>query len=61
MEESKYNATVVGKILLTPDIMTLRVDTDEPRDEFSSGSVHLAWSYMEGKGARPIHLMKQIQ
>ena len=37
MEESKYNATVVGKILLTPDIMTLRVDTDEPRNEFKAG------------------------
>ncbi len=37
MENSKYNATVVGKILLTPDIMTLRVDTDEPRKEFSAG------------------------
>ena len=37
MKESKYNATVVGKILLTPDIMTLRVDTDEPREKFSAG------------------------
>ncbi len=37
MEKSKYNATVVGKILLTPDIMTLRVDTDEPRNEFNAG------------------------
>ena len=45
MEESKYNATVVGKILLTPDIMTLRVDTDEPRDEFSSGQYTLLGLY----------------
>ena len=37
MEESKYNATVVGKILLTPDILTLRVDADEPRNEFKAG------------------------
>jgi ferredoxin--NADP+ reductase len=37
MPDSKYNATVVGKILLRPDIMTLRVDTDDPRDEFSAG------------------------
>ena len=37
MENSKYNATIVSKILLTPDIMTLRVDTDEPRNEFSAG------------------------
>lgn len=41
MPESKYNATVVGKILLRPDIMTLRVDTDEPREEFSAGQYTL--------------------
>ena len=50
MEESKYNATVVGKILLTPDIMTLRVDTDEPRDKFSAGQYTLLGLY--GKEAR---------
>ncbi len=37
MADSKYNATVVGKILVTPDLMILRVDTDEPRDEFEAG------------------------
>lgn len=35
--ESKYNATVVGKILITPDIMILRVNTDTPRDDFEPG------------------------
>jgi len=45
MEESKYNATVVGKILLTPDIMTLRVDTDEPREQFSAGQYTLLGLY----------------
>ena len=45
MEESKYNATVVGKILLRPDIMTLRLDTDEPRKEFSAGQYTLLGLY----------------
>jgi ferredoxin--NADP+ reductase len=45
MEESKYNATVVGKILLTPDIMTLRVDTDEPREQFNAGQYTLLGLY----------------
>jgi ferredoxin/flavodoxin---NADP+ reductase len=45
MEESKYNATVVGKILLTPDIMTLRIDTDDPREEFSAGQYTLLGLY----------------
>jgi ferredoxin--NADP+ reductase len=37
MEESQYNSTVVGKILLTPDLMILRVRTDEPRPKFEAG------------------------
>jgi ferredoxin--NADP+ reductase len=37
MEESVYNATVTGKILLTPDLMVLRVKTDEHRDMFEAG------------------------
>jgi len=45
MDDSKYNATVVGKILLTPDIMTLRVDTDEPREEFTAGQYTLLGMY----------------
>ncbi len=35
--DSKYNATVIGKIMITPDIMILRVNTDTPRNEFESG------------------------
>ena len=45
MPDSKYNATVVGKILLRPDIMTLRIDTDEPREEFSAGQYTLLGLY----------------
>ncbi|MGB9913613.1 MAG: ferredoxin--NADP reductase [Candidatus Kapaibacteriota bacterium] len=37
MEDSIYNSTVVGKILLTPDLMILRVRTDEPRPKFEAG------------------------
>ena len=45
MPDSKYNATVVGKILLRPDIMTLRVNTDEPRDKFNAGQYTLLGLY----------------
>lgn len=37
MRKSPYNATVTGKIMLTPDLMILRIRTDEPRDEFKAG------------------------
>ncbi len=37
MECSEYNATVTGKILVTPDLMILRVRTDTPRDKFAAG------------------------
>ncbi len=33
----RYNATVIGKILVTPDLMILRVKTDEPRTGFKAG------------------------
>ncbi len=33
----KYNATAVAKTLVTPDLMILRVRTDEPRSVFKSG------------------------
>lgn len=37
MQKSPYNATVNGKILMTPDLMILRVRTDEPRSTFKAG------------------------
>jgi ferredoxin--NADP+ reductase len=37
MQKSPYNATVSGKIMITPDLMILRVRTDEPRNEFKAG------------------------
>lgn len=37
MKQSPYNATVVGKIMITPDLMVLRIRTDEPRKEFKAG------------------------
>ena len=33
MEETAYNATVTGKISMTPDLMVLRVKTDEETGE----------------------------
>ncbi len=35
--ENLYNATVTGKIMLTPDLMMLRVRTDSPREKFIAG------------------------
>lgn len=37
MNISPYNATVIGKILITPDLMLLRLKTDEPRNKFIAG------------------------
>lgn len=37
MQTSPYNCTVIGKISLTPDLMILRVKTDQPRYEFKAG------------------------
>jgi ferredoxin/flavodoxin---NADP+ reductase len=37
MGKSDYNAEVSGKILITPDIMVLRVRTDSPRHKFKAG------------------------
>jgi ferredoxin--NADP+ reductase len=37
METALYNATVTGKIMVTPDLMILRVDTDEHRKAFEAG------------------------
>jgi ferredoxin--NADP+ reductase len=37
MEKSPYNGTVTGKILVTPDLMILRVRTDSPRETFEAG------------------------
>lgn len=37
MEDSKYNATVVGRIEMTPDLIILKVDVDEPRGDFEAG------------------------
>jgi len=37
MDTPLYNATVVGKIMITPDIMIFRIDTDQAREEFEAG------------------------
>ena len=37
MDKSPYNSTVSGKIMITPDLMVLRIRTDEPRKEFKAG------------------------
>jgi ferredoxin/flavodoxin---NADP+ reductase len=37
MKETEYNSTVTGKIMITPDLMILRVKTDTPRIKFAAG------------------------
>jgi len=37
MPQNKYNATVVQKIQIRPNLMILRVATDEPREQFAAG------------------------
>jgi len=37
MDTSLYNATVASKIMVTPDLMIIKIDTDEPRKEFEAG------------------------
>ena len=45
MGTSQYNATVVSKILVTPDLMILRVRTDEPRADFKAGQYTVLGRY----------------
>ena len=37
MNTPLYNATVIDKIMVTPDIMIFRINTDEARKEFDAG------------------------
>ena len=41
MATKEYNAGTVAKTLVTPDLMILRVQTDEPRDQFKAGQYTL--------------------
>ncbi|MBN1319196.1 MAG: ferredoxin--NADP reductase [Anaerolineales bacterium] len=50
MDTSEYNAVTVGKMLVTPDQMILRVRTDEPRQDFMAGQYTVLGLY--GKEAR---------
>ncbi len=45
MDTIRYNATVVGKIMITPDLMIFRLDTDEAREEFEAGQSLLLGLY----------------
>jgi len=37
MDTKGYNATVIGKIMITPDIMIFTINADEARAEFEVG------------------------
>ena len=55
MKESPYNATVIGKIMLTPDLMILRIRTDEPRNEFKAGQfTHIGALSSEGGSSNSV-------
>ena len=45
MDASIYNAAVSGKVMVTPDIMIITIDTDEPRKEFEAGQHTLLGLY----------------
>jgi ferredoxin--NADP+ reductase len=52
MSSSEYNARVIGKILVTPDLMILRVETDEPREGFEAGQYTVLGLYgREGRSS----------
>jgi len=57
--ESKYNAIVVGKIMVTPDIMILRVNTDTRRDDFESGQYTVLGLY--GSEERSVNSEKEFK
>jgi ferredoxin--NADP+ reductase len=37
MDRARYNAIVIGKIMVTPDIMIFTINADEAREEFEAG------------------------
>lgn len=59
MDRSQYNAVVTGKILMTPDLMTLRIKTDEPKNEFVAGQYTILG--LLGSEARSLNSMAEIK
>ena len=45
MDTQGYNATVIGKVMITPDIMILTINADEARAEFEAGQNMLLGLY----------------
>ena len=45
MVSSIYNATVIGKIIVNPDLMIIQISTDEPKSEFEAGQHTLLGLY----------------
>lgn len=58
MSNSKYNATVIGKIFVTPSLMILRVMTDEPRESFEAGQYTVLGLY--GREARSLDSVPEV-
>ncbi len=56
-----YNATVIGKIMITPDLMILRVCTDTPRTKFVSGQfTNIGVLAKESRSPNSMYCMDQI-
>ena len=45
MDSSIYNAEVISKIMVNPDIMIVQIKTDEPKNEFEAGQNTLLGLY----------------
>jgi ferredoxin--NADP+ reductase len=62
MKESPYNATVIGKIMLTPDLMVLRIRTDEPRTEFKAGQfTHIGALTSESRSSNSVMTLETLK
>jgi hypothetical protein len=53
MIDNKYNATVVGKILITPDFKDTADKADEPRSNFKSRTIYFQLSFLGKKMRSP--------
>lgn len=59
MDKSQYNAVVTAKILMTPDLMTLRIKADEAKNEFVAGQYTTLGLF--GSESRSVNSMVEIK
>lgn len=62
MKTVPYNATVVGKINLTPDLMALRIRPDAPRDKFKAGQfTRIGLLESESRSPNSVHPHEKVE